>query len=55
MCFPVSCDLTVCSEAALVILPSTIDVKKVRNLFIFTTFTFESLKNVENDAHLQLF
>ena len=52
--FLVLCDLSVCSEAGLVILHSTIDLKKVCNLLIFTTFTFESLKNVEDDAHLQL-
>ena len=46
-----------CSEAWLVILHITIDLKKfvLINLFIFTTFTFESLKNVEDDGHLQLF
>lgn len=53
--FLVLCDLSVCSEAGLVNLHSTIDLKKVCNLFIFTTFTFESLKNFEDDAHLQLF
>ena len=39
----VLCDLSMCSEAALVILHRTSDLKKVRNLFIFTTFPFESL------------
>lgn len=55
--FLVLCDLSVCSEAWLVILHITIDLKKfvLINLFIFTTFTFESLRNVEDDAHLQLF
>ena len=54
--FLVLCDLSVCSDqAGLVMLHSTIDLKKVCNLLIFTTFTFESLKNVEDDGHLQLF